>query len=70
MAKPMKALGRYLDESDPKITQSEFGRSVGVSQSAISDIIKGVHAPSLDLLLRISKKTGLTLDELVSSKAA
>lgn len=68
MAKPMKVLGAYLDKQG--LTQTEFARRIGVSQSVVSDIINGEHSPSLDTLVRISKETGLSLDELVSSKAA
>jgi transcriptional regulator with XRE-family HTH domain len=68
MAKPMKVLGAYLKKCG--LTQVEFARRVGVSQSVISDLIRGQHAPSLDLLVRLSKETGLTLDELVTSRAA
>lgn len=71
MAKPVKGLpglAAYLKQAD--LTQKEFGDRVGASQSVISDIIKGEHAPSFGLLLKISKQTGLTLDELVSAKAA
>ena len=68
MAKPLKALGAYLDKGG--ITQMTFAQRVGVSQSVVSDIIHGKHSPSLDLLVRIAKETGLSLDKLVASKAA
>lgn len=71
MAKPVKGLpglGAYLKQAE--LTQKEFGDRIGASQSVVSDIINGVHAPSFGLLLEISKQTGLTLDDLVSAKAA
>jgi len=61
----MKALDSYLKST--KTSQAEFARRVGVSQPTISDLIRGQHSPSVDLLKRIAKKTGLSLDQLVSS---
>jgi len=64
----MKALDSWLKATNT--TQTAFARRVGVSQPTISDIIRGEHFPSVELLKRIAKETGLSLDELVASEAA
>jgi transcriptional regulator with XRE-family HTH domain len=64
----MKALESYLKSTNT--SQTEFARQVGVSQPTISDIIRGEHSPSVKLLKRISKKTRLSLDQLLSDATA
>lgn len=64
----MKALDSYLKAT--KTSQAEFARLVGVTQPTISDLIRGVHSPSVDLLKRIAAVTGKSTDELLSSEAA
>lgn len=61
----MKALDSYLKTT--KTSQTEFARRVGVSQATISDIIRGIHSPSVKLLKRLSKETRLSVDKLLSS---
>jgi transcriptional regulator with XRE-family HTH domain len=60
----MKALETYRKASG--LTQSQLGKRLGVSQATVSDIINGVHSPSIPLLKRIAKETGVSLDELLS----
>lgn len=62
----MKALDSWLKAKNT--TQTAFAKSVGVSQATISDIINGKHNASVKLLKRIAKKTGLTIDRLLSSE--
>lgn len=64
----MQALDSYLKATNT--TQTEFARRVGVSQPTISDIINKRHSPSVDLLKRIAKETGLSIDELLSPEAS
>lgn len=47
------------------ISQTELAENVGVSQAMISYIVKGIKAPSVTLLKRISDYLGVTMDELV-----
>jgi len=60
----MQALESYLRSTNT--TQAEFARRVGVSQPTISDILRGVHSPSVNLLKRIAQETGLSLDQLLA----
>lgn len=60
----MKALATYLENTGT--SQTEFAKRVGVSQPTISDIIRGVHSPSVDLLKRIAKETRLSVDKLLA----
>lgn len=61
----MQALKSYLARTNT--TQAELARRCAVSQPTISDIIRGVHSPSVELLKRISKVTGLSADKLLSN---
>lgn len=63
----MQALDTYLKTTNT--TQADFARRLGVSQPTISDIIRGVHSPSVKLLKRISEETGISVDQLLSSEA-
>lgn len=60
----MKALDSWLKSTGT--TQTAFAKSIRVSQPTISDLIHGKHDASVKLLKRISKKTGLTVDQLLS----
>jgi transcriptional regulator with XRE-family HTH domain len=59
----MKRLKGWLDDSD--LIQEEFAKSLGVSQATVSDWVNGVTTPTIDKLPDISKKTGLSLEELL-----
>lgn len=61
----MQALDSYLKTT--QTSQTDFAQRVGVSQPTISDLIRGKHSPSVDLLKRISRETGLSADALLSS---
>jgi transcriptional regulator with XRE-family HTH domain len=61
----MDALKSYLEIT--KTTQADLARRCGVSQPTISDIVNGVHSPSMDLLKRLTKVTGLSADKLLSN---
>lgn len=52
------------------LTQSELGEKLGVSAETIYRWENGKRAPSLAGLKRISKKTGITVEELVAPVAA
>lgn len=60
----MKALGEYLLRTGT--TQKAFAPRVGVSQPTLSNLINGVHSASADLLKRISRETGLSVDDLLA----
>lgn len=64
----MKALRDYLDLTDTK--QADFAKRVGVEQPTVSDWINGEHLPRPEMLLRISKETGISIDKLLSDVQA
>jgi transcriptional regulator with XRE-family HTH domain len=56
-------LVKYLDETGD--TQWNLARRVGVSQSYMSKIVRGLAEPPLELALRISHTAGVPLESLV-----
>ena len=46
--------------------QSDFGRMVGVSRQAISQIERGDYSPSVTLALKIAKVCGAKVEEIFS----
>ncbi len=61
----MQALKTYRERT--KTTQAELARLCGVSQPTICDIENGNQTPSVELLKRISKVTGLSADKLLAN---
>jgi transcriptional regulator with XRE-family HTH domain len=59
----MERLQQYLDEQG--LTRMAFAKSLGCNQSTIARYIDGIREPDFDMLKRIARKTGLTIDELV-----
>ncbi|MEM1339858.1 MAG: helix-turn-helix transcriptional regulator [Bacteroidota bacterium] len=51
-----------------KLSQAEFGKSIGVSQKMLSNYISGKSQMSLDLIIRIAAKFNYSIDELVFDK--
>jgi len=64
----MKRLKAWLAERD--ISQGDFGEGIGVKQPTVSDWLNGAMTPSPQKLLKISKRTGIPLAELVEDCAA
>lgn len=48
-----------------KIKQSDLAEVAGVSQSFMSNILKGYKQPSLQVMKRIAEYLTLTVDELI-----
>jgi len=48
-----------------KITQSDLARELEISRSTISRIERGVHQPSIDLLMRLIQYFALDIAQLV-----
>lgn len=46
------------------VSVAEFSRSIGMSDSAIKSILNGITKPSIETLIKISKKYYVTLDWL------
>lgn len=47
-----------------ELTQTGFARMVGITQPALSNYLKGLRRPDLDVAIQIQIKTGVTLDWL------
>jgi transcriptional regulator with XRE-family HTH domain len=47
------------------LTQAQLASRLGVSQPTVSDWLNGIIKPTAKRLLKISKKTGLSVDELL-----
>lgn len=52
------------------MTQTELGKIVGLTQSAISMIESGERQPSLIIMLRIASALNCTVEELTAGKTA
>lgn len=63
----MERLREYM--LDRGLTQAQLAALLEVSQPTVSDWINGVIKPSAKRLVEISKKTGLSVDELLKSCA-
>ena len=50
------------------LTLQELGDSVGVTNSMIAHMERGLKTPSVEVMVRIAKCLGTTLDELVKEK--
>lgn len=61
----MQALKTYRERT--KTTQAELARRLGVSQPTICEIENGNQMPTIRLLKRISKVTGLSADKLLAN---
>lgn len=58
----MLSLIRYMKERG--ITQAEFARRLGISESMLSYCLRGERRPGVSVALKIRRLTGITLDEL------
>lgn len=52
----MTELGNYLKKT--QITQADFGRQIGLTQSAISRLVAGDALPSIKTAVDIERETG------------
>lgn len=59
----MERLREYMEERG--LTQKQLAALLGVEQPTISDWINGKMTPTAKRLLVISKRTGLSVDELL-----
>jgi transcriptional regulator with XRE-family HTH domain len=48
------------------LTQAEFARQLGVSQSQLSKYERGLAPPAADVLIRIKRKFGVSIDWLLT----
>lgn len=59
----MTALRKYRELR--KMTQSELGKKIGVTESAINQYESGVRKPNIILLKKLAVVLGCTTDELL-----
>lgn len=48
-----------------RITQYELAEICGVTPALMSYVLNGLRSPSLDMMMRISKQLGCTIDDLL-----
>ena len=53
-----------------KISQMALADKAGIKQGYVSDLENGKRQPSFEVLIRLAKALGCTLDELVDIDAA
>lgn len=65
----LKALGRRLRELRGfDLTQEEFAKELGVSQSQLSKYERGVAAPHADILFFVKKRFRVSIDWLLTGE--
>lgn len=63
----MKSLGRRIRQLRGfDLTQDEFAKKLGVSQSQLSKYERGVVAPPADVLIRIKEQFRVSIDWLLT----
>jgi transcriptional regulator with XRE-family HTH domain len=63
----LKAIGRRIRELRGfDLTQSEFGRMLGITQAQLSKYERGLNTPTLDILLRLKECSGKTVDWILT----
>ena len=58
-----RTVGEYLKAK--KIRQRQFAAQMGMSQSHVSELVRGKHRPSPKLAAKIEKITGIPLRRLL-----
>lgn len=65
----LRALGRRLRELRGfDLTQEEFARELGISQSQLSKYERGVAAPPADVLFFVKKRFRVSIDWLLTGE--
>lgn len=63
----MKSLGRRIRQLRGfDITQEEFAKKLGISQSQLSKYERGIVAPPADVLIRIKEQIRVSIDWLLT----
>jgi transcriptional regulator with XRE-family HTH domain len=66
-----KAIGRRVREIRGfDLTQSEFGRVVGLTQAQVSRLEKGESLPGVELLLKLKAHSGKSVDWILTGEEA
>jgi transcriptional regulator with XRE-family HTH domain len=65
----LKAIGRRIREIRGfDLTQSEFGRILGIGQTQLSKYEMGQSAPTLELLLKLKAYSGRSIDWIATGE--
>lgn len=65
----LKAIGRRIREIRGfDLTQAAFGRVLGIAQAQLSKYELGQSAPTLGILLNLSRYSGKTIDWILTGK--
>jgi transcriptional regulator with XRE-family HTH domain len=65
----LKALGRRLRQLRGfDMTQEEFAKKLGISQSQLSKYERGVAAPPADILMKIKGQCRVSIDWLLTGE--
>ena len=68
-ASDLKAVGRRLRELRGfDMTQEEFAKRLGISQSQLSKYERGLAAPAADVLVRIKQRFRVNIDWLLTGE--
>lgn len=61
----MERLRQYLE--DRQITQAQLAQLMDVKQPTVWEWLKGDSKPTADRLVKLSRVTGISIDELLSA---
>ena len=63
----LRGIGRRIRETRGfDLTQEEFARQLGISQSQLSKYERGLVPPGADVLIQLKKKFGVSIDWLLT----
>jgi transcriptional regulator with XRE-family HTH domain len=66
----MFRLNYYYKRYYKHMNQTEFAQLLGISQSFVSQLLKGRRMPSADILFQISEKLNVPVEKLYVKKKA
>jgi len=72
VTKKALGLGKLIREARLRngLTQTDLAKRVGLTQTAISEIERGLYAPNSLLLGRIARELGLSMEEVMKALEA
>ena len=66
----LKKIGDRIEslQKSTGLNQVEFGKSIGISQSSVSDLVRGLYPPSNPILLAIQNRYSVTPEEILNGE--
>jgi transcriptional regulator with XRE-family HTH domain len=55
-----------IENTEPKVSAAKFARDLGVSPSLVTHWKKGTRKPGIDQLRKLSKRTGIKLEDFLA----